>query len=109
MDEKRKFPRIGVSFPVECKNLKSQDFFYTVSKDLSLGGVKILSDSFLAKDNSMKIDINLIDRILSLKAKVAWCSAESRSERYAAGLTFTDITDSAKRGLFRFLNKVAIS
>jgi len=109
MKEHRKFPRIGVSFPVECKNLHSQDFFYTVSKDLSLGGVRILSDNFLAKNCDMKVDINLIDRILSLKAKVAWCSAERRSERYAAGLIFTDVTESAKRGLFRFLNKVAIS
>jgi len=109
MNEKRVFPRIGVSFPVECRDLQSQDFFYTVSKDLSLGGVKILSDNFLPKSNNVKVSINLIDQILSLKAKVAWCSAERRSERYAAGLTFTDISESAKRGLFRFLNKVAIS
>ena len=106
MNEKRKFPRVGVSFPVECKPLPARNYFYTVSKDLSLGGVKIVSNYFLPKDDTVKVNINLIDSILDLKAKVAWCNKERLSERYSTGLEFVETTENSKKKLFQFLNRI---
>jgi len=106
MDDKRGFPRVGVSFPVECKPFPAKNYFYTVSKDLSLGGVKIVSNYFLPKKDPVKVNINLIDSILSLKAKVAWCNKERQSERYATGLEFIETTESSKKRLFQFLNRI---
>jgi len=106
MNEKRKFPRVGVSFPVECKLSPTKNYFYTVSKDLSLGGVKIVSDYFLPKDDTVKVNINLIDSMLNLRAKVAWCNKERLSERYSTGLEFVETTESSKKKLFRFLNRI---
>lgn len=106
MDEKRKFPRAGVSFPVECKPLPARNYFYTVSRDLSLGGVKIVCNYFLPKNDTIKVNINLIDSMLDLKAKVAWCNKERLSERYSAGLEFVETTENSKKKLFQFLNRI---
>jgi len=106
MNNKREFPRVGVSFPVECKPLPTRNYFYTVSKDLSLGGVKIISSTFLPKNNTLKVNINLIDSMLDLKAKVAWCNKERLSERYTTGLEFVETSESSKKKLFQFLNRI---
>lgn len=106
MNNKRKFPRVGVSFPVECKQIPAKNYFYTVSKDLSLGGIKIISNTFLAKNDTMKVNINLIDSMLDLRAKVAWCRKERLSERYTTGLEFVETNESSKKRLFQFLNRI---
>ncbi len=106
MSDKRNFPRVDVSFPVECKPLPERNYFYTVSKNLSLGGVRIISNRFLPKDNLLKVNINLIDSVLGLKAKVAWCNQDRLSERFSTGLEFVDASESSKKKLFTFLNRV---
>lgn len=106
MIEKRVFPRANVSFPVECSALPRRSYFYTVSKDLSMGGVKILTNEFLPKENCVKVNINLIDKVVGVKAKVIWCNKERISERYCAGLEFLEINKSNQDALLQFLSKI---
>ena len=106
MNDQRKFERLGVSFPVECKSLPDRKYFYTVSKDLSLGGLKILTNDFLPKNNLIKLNINLIDKVLNVKAKVAWCNSERASERYTAGLEFVEINNTNQKELTNFINTI---
>ena len=107
MEDRRRSSRIGVSFPVECRFLPRRDYFYTVSKNLSLHGVKIISDNFLPKGDSSKVSINLVNRIVEMKAKVVWCSKERLSERFSAGLEFVEINDRNKKMLAEFLITVS--
>ena len=106
MKNRRKDNRIDVSFPVECKALPSRTYFYTVSKDLSLGGTKILSNDLLKKNDTLKLNINLINAVLSLKAKVSWCNKERVSQRYTSGLEFVEITQPNLQELSIFLGKI---
>lgn len=106
MVENRRFPRIQVSFPIECRSLLSRSYFYTVSKDLSLVGVKIITNEFLAKNDLLKININLINKMVNLKAKVAWCNKERASERYSTGLEFVEISPINREEISVFLDKV---
>jgi c-di-GMP-binding flagellar brake protein YcgR len=98
--------RIKISFPVECNVPAGKSYFYTVCKDLSQGGLKILSNNFIAKGNILKLNINLIDNVVNLKAKVAWCSKERASERYVTGLQFVEINKESQGALSRFLNRI---
>ncbi|MBD3246644.1 MAG: hypothetical protein GF333_06485 [Candidatus Omnitrophica bacterium] len=107
MKEKRSFPRVNVSFPLECRPLPDRKYFYTVSKDLSSGGVRIVSNKFMPKDHPVKVDINLIDRVVSVKARVAWCNKDRFGDRYHAGLQFVDMNENRAKDLSCFLNKVA--
>jgi c-di-GMP-binding flagellar brake protein YcgR len=104
--EKRRYPRVNVSFPVECNFLAKKNYFYTVSKDLSVGGVRILTNDFLPRGDFLKLHINLINKIIGLKAKVVWCNKERISERYSAGLQFVEINPANKNALGTFLNTV---
>ena len=109
MKERRKQQRVSVSFPVECKLLPSKDYFYTVSKDLSLGGAKILSSEQLMKKDKLNLSVNLIKAVLNVDAKVSWCWKDKISQRYATGLEFIGLTDSDKNELAEFLTKITNS
>jgi len=106
MQERRKYERINISFPVECFDVENKNFFYTVTKDLSLGGTKIVNDKFLPKDNFLKVNLNLIDKILTLNAKVVWCNKLKFSDKYFVGLNFTDIEETSKQSLLNFISAI---
>ena len=106
MKERRETQRVDVSFPVECNLLTQRNYFYTVSKDLSLGGAKILSNDFLARGNNIKMNINLIDSVVMLKAKVSWCNKDRASDRYLCGVEFTEVNANNKNELCQFLNTI---
>jgi c-di-GMP-binding flagellar brake protein YcgR len=106
MFERRKYPRIGISFPVECSSLPSGNYFYTVSKDLSNAGVKIVTNNFLPKNKPVRVDINLIDKIISLKARVAWCNERPISDSYLVGLAFIEISKENQSNISRFIKKI---
>jgi len=97
--EKRRNSRSPISFPIECSVIPGKEYFYTVTKDLSVGGARILSDEFLSKNNCLKLNINLIDKVLGIKAKVVWCNKERASDRYYAGLEFVEIPEENKNYL----------
>src|SRR3989338_6870319 len=103
MDERRKHPRISISFHIECKMLQSRDYFYTVSKDLSACGAKIISNEFIPKNDFMKLSLNFINKILDVKARVVWSSQERASERYSTGLEFVEVAPQTRDELTRFI------
>ena len=106
IQNRRKYGRADISFPVECDILPKKSYFYTVSKDLSSSGAKIITDRFLAKGNTLKIHINLIDQMVEIKARVAWCNKERASERYLTGVEFTEINGINKLALSKLLGAI---
>ena len=106
IEERRRDQRVDIAFPLECSKLSEKKYFYTVGKDLSTNGVKIISEEFLPKDNRLMVTINLVDRVLNLQAKVAWCNKLRIAERYHAGLEFLDVDKENQRSISRFLNKI---
>jgi c-di-GMP-binding flagellar brake protein YcgR len=104
--ERRNHTRLDISFPVECDPLPERNhYFYTVCKNLSLGGAKILTNTFLPKDKALKLTINFIHTLVTVKAKVAWCAKERISDRYSIGLVFTELDTAKKKHLTDFLGK----
>ncbi|MFA6282217.1 MAG: PilZ domain-containing protein [Candidatus Omnitrophota bacterium] len=98
-DERRKNSRACVSFPIECSLIPGKGYFYTVSKDLSLGGARIISNEFLLKNNQLKVNINFIDKVMDIRAKVVWCNKERSVDRYSAGLEFVDVPEESQKYL----------
>jgi len=105
-EERRKDVRVNISFPVECKDLPSRRYFYTVSKDLSPEGIRIIHHDFLAEGKLLRLNLNLISKVIGLKAKVVWCNKERFSERYYAGLKFVEIEEEEKKEISQLLNKI---
>jgi len=106
MKEKRKHRRVRISFPVRCETLQSRKPFYTVFKDISKGGLKIITEEFIGVNNLIKFEINLIDTLIRGKGRIAWCNSQPYSERYWAGIEFTDIDALAEKKLSNFLSNI---
>ena len=107
MRQRRKNPRINVSFTVGCCPLTKKKFFYTVSKDLSLQGIKLLSSCFFPKGTKIKLQINLIDKVLRFIGEVVWCNEEKGNNRYLLGFQFVGVTQSSQKELNLFLEKIS--
>lgn len=106
MEEKRKYPRYKLSFPIECKRPGFSQYFYTVTKDLSLGGARIVTNDFFPKDGIFKVSLNMVKQIFNFKAKVSWCNQERFSDRYSLGCEFIEIPQIYKNQYQNFLNTV---
>jgi len=103
MEDKRKFSRVNISFPIRCEGVKFRKNFYTVFKDISKGGVKVISNEFLKLNKQLKFEINLIDKFIQGKGRVAWCNSQPYSDRYTAGIEFTEISRKSEKELSGFL------
>lgn len=106
MEEKREYHRYKLAFPIECQMTKDPGYSYTVTKDLSLGGAKIISEKFIPKGKVLKMKLNLIKQVFSFKTKIAWCKKERFSDRYSLGCEFIEIPQPYKRQYKNFLNTV---
>ncbi len=107
--EKRKYKRVKISFPVRCEGLESKRLFYTVFKDISKGGIKLILEEFLAVDKLIRFEINLINTLIRGKGRVVWCNHQPYSERYWAGIEFTELDSSAEKTLSNFLSNITAS
>ena len=106
MENKREHPRIKISFPVRCEDLTSHKSFYTVFKDISEGGVKIISEHFHAVNKFIKFEINLINSLVKGRGKIVWCNNQPYSERYVIGIKFTEMDLHTKTSLSKFLSNI---
>ena len=109
MEERRRNPRVDASFPVACNMLSTGRYFYTISKNLGLGGVRILYNKFIPRDSALKVNVNLIGRVVSLKAKVVWCNKQRIADRYAAGLEFVEVNKRNQRDISQFLDNLSLA
>lgn len=109
MENRRKHKRVKISFPVRCENVQSKDYFYTVFKDISKGGIKVISDEFMKTKNPVKFEINFVNQLIRGKGEIAWCNPESYSERYLTGVKFTEVNEKDKRTLSSFLSNITSS
>jgi hypothetical protein len=73
---------------LDCKKI-----YYTLTKDISLGGVNIRTDTFLPVDTIVKINLPLrkMHRIVCVRGKVKWVKCIYDDEVYEVGLEFVDM------------------
>ena len=105
-NENRKSPRARISFPLKCEVSEKTSYFNSVSKDLSNGGVRVLSEQFIAPGDTVSLNINLIEKMISARAKVVWCNESEYGQRYLFGAEFVDMSEDDKNTLRSFLSLI---
>ncbi len=98
MEDKRREKRIKEENKLICEilscdnNLKHKKIFYTLTKDISLGGVNIRTDTFLPIDTVVRIELSVpkMQKIVWVKGKVKWAKSLYGDEVYEMGLEFVD-------------------
>jgi uncharacterized protein (TIGR02266 family) len=98
MSEKRKEKRVEEEIKVAIKLLPQdkfqhdKDVVYALTKDISSGGVKIVTDKMLPIDTVLKIELTLakIRKLVEATAKVRWVNRLYDDDVFEMGLEFVD-------------------
>lgn len=94
--EKRRHTRVRVYFPVKfCETPSSARVCQgALAKDVSSGGVRFYTESFIPRDTRLFMEFSLPERAEAVKtfAKVAWMKTLPSGYRFEIGTEFTDLT-----------------
>ena len=106
MDEKRRFIRFQVSFPLKFVQDKLPLAVKGVVKDISMSGLKVVLDralQFLSEDLS-NFHLTLSnDKVLELAGQVVW--QKDYPDRREMGIRFALIPDDHKEDIYNYIFK----
>jgi c-di-GMP-binding flagellar brake protein YcgR len=93
---------------IECKNYVEPDQVNSVlafTKDISIGGCRILTDIFFPVDSQMKITLTLSRsrQIVKLSAHVKWIKSVYDGDLFEMGVEFVHDTPQTIANLFKHL------
>ena len=106
--ENRKHPRAEIQVPVRYRETFGSGpghYHGAQTKDISLGGLRFQTDTFIAHDTRVIFEIHLPTSPKPVRAisAVAWTRALPSGIRYEVGGRFTDIIPSERKLLERLL------
>ncbi len=104
--EKRKANRIKASLPVTFSQTNDQKSFgRTSTRDISLTGMRINTDSFLTPDTSLIVKLHFpeVSRVIEAMARVVWSQRSPYSDQYQAGMEFSEVNPIFKRWLEEYI------
>lgn len=91
MSEQRRFPRARFREALGVETRRFDDFQGASAFDLSVGGVRLRSEQFMALDTPVRIRFQLDDeQMIILIGKVAWVKKEAYGEYYQTGVEFQE-------------------
>ncbi len=105
--ERRKFPRVETSVPIQYKNLKNSEVGVvgTLSQSISEGGTRFLASEFLPLASRLVVEIFIPSLARPIKAlsKVAWIKKLPSQDKYEVGNQFLDISKEDKKQIASFI------
>ena len=63
----------------------------TLSKNVSAGGLGLLSDEFVAPRTLLNLQFSVLQKFFSIYARTKWISSVPSSEKYYFGLEFLEL------------------
>lgn len=112
-EEKRKGPRFKIAASVEYRMLRGSPEVKknSIINDISIGGVRFITDEFLALTARMVVDIALPvpERPVSAVSKIAWIRKLPNGDKYEIGNQFLEMSRGDKERLSNYLNRLANS
>ncbi len=106
ISEKRRSKRIKARLPLSYEYLGSQkDFGETVSKDLSVTGLRMNMPAFFPPNSDFLIRLRFpeVQKIVQGTAKIVWSHRISFSDQYQTGLQFHEINPVGKKWLEEYI------
>ena len=107
MRERRRDPRIKEENKViltllgEGEERNSGESFYSLTKDISVGGIRIMTDAPLTVGGRVALEITLAKSRLRVRAvaRVRWVKELFGKEVYETGLEFEDLDPATEMAL----------
>ena len=98
IEEKRRFPRVGLHTSLRYQVRGNPDFDNAISDDISEGGLAFNSLKFIPPSTPVMLEISLLSRILHPICRVSYCQPLAHSDRNRLGVEFLEF-DSSERKL----------
>ncbi len=106
--ERRKFKRFKANIIVLSKFIPG---FRTVTRDISLGGMRIVLPAPLPQGSELELELDLDSKFgrktMKVKAKVVWVR-QVAPRRYEAGLKFLNLSERKKDIMISFLKEISM-
>ena len=107
--ERRSAPRVRAYHPVRLQKPNNPQVVETLTKDLSLGGIRCLSAAIFPV--SSDVNVNLIlstgEESLSVKGRAVWFRMIPYSEQFDLGISFGMISPYNKRRLSVYIDNLS--
>lgn len=111
VEDKRRFKRVGVSLPLEYRDLRKSAELPKGSllRNISEGGVCFVSKEFMSLACRLILNITLPNNSKPVKAiaKVAWIRKLPASNQYELGNQFLEMTKEDRSQINDFVKEVA--
>lgn len=106
-DERRKYFRLTEEDIICYSVIPNYKTKRMISEDLSLGGIRFLSENFIALKSCLKIQLKLpsVPKIIDAIVIVRWLKLIYDDERYEVGAEFLHIKEEDLRFLSRYLKE----
>lgn len=104
-ENRREFPRINFDASCSYQHPGQSQLDYTITKDLSEGGMGLILDKFIPTGSELVVEFSLrkYAEPIKTKAKLSWITKLPYAQRYRAGLEFKELSQFYKINLLRFL------
>ena len=98
-----------LKFRIASNNEKPQVSitYYALTKDISVGGIRILTDRYLPVGTELRMELALLDsnKLINLVGKVRWINSLYENELYEIGIEFQDIPSDKTVALIEHIYK----
>lgn len=102
--EKRKFYRFPLNTPLHYKIRGAAEFGSSVTKDISVGGLRFVVDKYISPSTYLMLEFNLLSKIINPIGRVKWLQPLPHSNRYQMGLEFIELEPESKNFLSDYIN-----
>ncbi len=109
--ERRKSQRIITYLPVRLRLQGSGRYLETLTKDVSMGGIRCMVEGQPAVNEPVVMEVPLYKEVLPIQtqARVAWVQSASSKQQSMVGVSFDDLSPADRLALEEYLERLSIT
>lgn len=103
MKERRQSKRIRGYFPLNYRLRSIQKSRSTLTRDLGLGGLRIITFESLPVKEEVLLELSLGINVINAKGNVAWVQQSSHGDRFYCGIKFDDLPYDTEKAIEKYV------
>lgn len=109
MSERRANPRIRIYHPVRLHRPGVPQTVETLTKDLSVGGLRCISATLFPVSTDIQVELVLMngEEPLTARGQTRWFRMIANSDQFDIGISLLDLSPQNKRRLSAYLDNLA--
>lgn len=104
LEERRQSTRIRGYFPLNYRVASVQKSRSTLTRDLCLGGLRIITFEALPVDEELVLELSLGVNVLTAKGKIRWIQQSPHGDRFYCGIRFESLPYDTEKALEKYVS-----